>query len=250
MTVRAFLSAALFCALFYAPVRGEPLGDYGRPEYSPFVDEFLPWLKEGWLDLTGQAVPTAPFTDDEKLLRDRAYIIILPIEQRERSRLTFAGVDFVVLWTLIRNQPLVHDPRSYGNHLIAKAYRSHSARYAQLIDDIRADMGLVGPFFATAQRVLDADGVRQKSFRYVSPGLAGKIEVARERVDENRILIATVHRRYRERIASYRYALETLLVMTPSPAAVEAERVLRLLEERFARVTEPAPLPAGALVRK
>jgi hypothetical protein len=38
--------------------------------------------------------------------------------------------------------------------------------------------------------------------------------------------------------------------MTPSPAAVEAERVLRLLEERFARVTEPAPLPAGALVRK
>jgi hypothetical protein len=92
--------------------------------------------------------------------------------------------------------------------------------------------------------------VRQKSFRYVTPALAGRIEVARERVAENRILIAEVYRRFRERIASYRFALETLLVMTPSPAAVEAERVLRLLEERFARVTAPAPLPAGALVRK
>lgn len=248
--MRVLLSAVLLCALMSVSARAEPRGDYGRPEYSPFVDEFLPWLKEGWLDLTGQAVPVAPFTDDEKLLRDRAYVIILPIEQRGRSRLTLAGVDFVELWVLIRNQPLVYDTRSYGDFLIARAYRSHSARYAQLIDDIRADMGLVGPFFAAAQRVLDADGVRQKSFRYVSPALAGRIEVAQQRVAENRVLIAEAYRRFRERIASYRFALETLLVMSPSPAAVEAERVLRLLEERFARVTAPAPLPAGVLVRK
>lgn len=248
--MRVLLSATLLCTLVSASAHAEPLGDYGRPEHSAFIDEFLPWLKEGWLDLTGQAVPVAPFTDDEKLLRDRAYIVILPIEQRGHSRLTLAGVDFVELWVLIRNRPVVYDTRSYGNFLIAKAYRSHSARYSQLIDDIRADTGLVGPFFATAQRVLDADGVRQKSFRYVTPALAGRIEVAQQRVAENRVLIAEVYRRFRERIASYRFALETLLVMTPSPAAVEAERVLKLLEERFARVTAPAPLPAGVLVRK
>lgn len=249
--MRAVLfAAALLCTLLNTSAPAEPLGDYGRPEYSPFVDEFLPWLKDGWLDLTGKPVPVAPYTDDEKLLRDRAYIIIMPIEQRGHSRLTLAGVDFVELWTLIKNQPVVYDTRSYGNFLLAKVYRSDSARYAQLIDDIRADMGLMGPFFAAAQRVLDADGVRQKSFRFVTSALYDKIETAQWRINENRVLIAEVHRRFRERIASYRYALETLLVMTPSPAAVEAERILHLLEERFARITAPAPVPAGILVRK
>ncbi len=97
---------------------------------------------------------------------------------------------------------------------------------------------------------MDADGVRRKSFRYVTPALDDKIDMGIKRIEENRILIAEVYHRFPERIASYRYALETLLVMTPSPAAVEAERVLHLLEERFARVTAPATAAADVIIRK
>jgi hypothetical protein len=250
--VRSIFFSAVFCcalASACASARAEQLGDFGRPADSPFVDEFLPWLKDGWLDLTGKTVPAAPYTDDEKMLRDRAYVILLPIEQRERSLLTFAGVDFIELWNLIRDEPAVYDVQSYGNWLVARAYRSHAARYAQLIDDIRADTALVGPFFATAHRVMDADGVRRQSFRFVAPHLSGKIEIAERRVEENRRLIAEVYRRFRERIASYRYALETLLLLTPSPAAVEAEKMLYLLEERFGRVTAPE-VAANVIIRK
>ena len=230
------------------PARAEPLGDYGRPQDSPFIDEFLPWLKNGWGEITGTAVPAAPYTDDERELRDRAYIILQPIELRLPSRFTLAGVDFVELWNLIFNPPS-YDVHSYGDTLIARAYRSQAARYAQLTDDIRADTALVGPFFATAQRVLDADDVRRRSFHYVSQG-SDRIGMAQRRIDENRVLISEVYRRFGERIASYRYALETLLVLTPSPAAVEAEKSLYRLEEQFRRVTAPPPVDPSIIVRK
>ena len=225
------------------------MGDYGRPADSPFVDEFLPWLKNGWGEMTGTAVPAAPYTDDEITLRNRAYIILQPIELRLPSRFTLAGVDFVELWTLIRNEPAVYDIRSYGDTLVARPYRSYAARYAQLVDDIRADTELVGPFFAMAQRVMDADDVRRRSFRYVGVEQS-KIDMGRKRIEENRILIGEVHRAFGNRIASYRYALQTLLVLTPSPAAVGAEKALYLLEERFKRVTASPVVAAGGIIRK
>jgi hypothetical protein len=244
------LFAALFCAAFGmgGAARTEPIGDYGRPEDSPFVDEFLPWLKDGWQEITGTAVPAAPYTDDERTLRDRAYTLLQPIELRLPSRLTLAGVDFIELWNLIFDPPS-YDVRSYGDALIARAYRSHSARYAQLIDDIRADTALVGPFFSTAQRVMDADGVRRKSLRYVSQSSV-RIGMAERRIDENRVLISEVYRRFGERIASYRYALETLLILTPSPAAVDAEIALHRMEDRFRLVTAPPIVSASVIVRK
>lgn len=241
------MACAAVCA---SASHAETLGDYGRPEASPFVDEFLPWLKGSFLGLTGRTAAAAPWTDDEIMLRNQAYAILLPPELRERSRLTLAGVDFVELWNLIAAAPAVFDVRSYGDSLVARAYRSHTARYAQLIDDVRADRGLAGPFFATAHRVIDADGVRKRSFLYAARVGPGNIDLGSKRIGENRRLIAEVYRRFRERIASYRYALETLLVLTPSPAAVEAERALYLLEERFARLTEPAAIAAGPLIRK
>lgn len=251
MRVRMIWAAMACVAVCASTVsRAEMIGDYGRPEESPFVDEFLPWLKGSFLDVTGQAVSAAPYTDDEIMLRNQAYAILLPPELRRRSYFTLAGVDFVELWSLIAAQKPVFDVRSYGNSLVARPYRSHAARYSQLIDDVRADMGLAGPFFATAHRVMDADGVRKRSFLYVSRVSAGDIELGRKRIGENRRLIAEVYRRFRERIASYRYALETLLVLTPSPMTVQAERALYLLEQRFARITEPETIAAAPLVRK
>jgi hypothetical protein len=226
------------------------LGDYGRPEESPFARGFLPWLQGDLPGFTRRTAADAPYTDDELQLRRQAYAILVPPDRRGQSRLTLAGMDFAELWNLIADEAPVFDVRGYGDRLAARPYRSHAARYAQLIDDVRADMGLAGPFFATAHRVMDADGVRERSFLYVSRASPADIDLGGKRIEENRRLIAEVYRRFRERIASYRYALETLLVLTPSPAAVQAERALYLLEERFAKLTEPAALAAGPLITK
>jgi hypothetical protein len=243
----ATLACALLCC--ESELSAEPAGDFGRPRESVFVDEFLPWLKDEADWLTGQRVTAAPYTDDERTLRNLAYAILLPIESDEPSHLTLAGVDFVELWNrwVVAPQPI--DVWSYAEYLIATPYRSSTARYARLIDDIRADIGRVPLFFSMANRVLEADAVRGRSFQYVSlPG--EKFDLARTRVAENRQFIDRVYVRFRERIASYRYALECLLVLTPSPNAVEAEHALYVLEDRLKRMTSPAPVAANGLITK
>jgi hypothetical protein len=242
------LVGALLCC--ETELSAQPAGDFGRPQESVFVDEFLPWLKDGIDSLTGQRIPASPYTDDERTLRDLAYAILEPPEWSDPSRFTIAGADFFDLWNRWIIGPQPFDVRSYADNLIAKPYRSSTARYSQLIDDIRADAGRAMPFFSMANRVLEADAVRSRSFRFVSRLPGETFDLARARMAENRGLIDRVYDRFRQRIASYHYALENLLLLTPSPNAVEAERALGALEERLMRMTSPAPVVAGGLISK
>ena len=235
------------CALFGASELAAEPGDFGRPRDNILVDEFIPWLKDEVGLLTGTPL-AAPYTDDERSLRNLAYAILLPPQLEGSSRLAVLGVDLVELqrWVL---EPRPFDMRSYADDLIARPYRSSTARYARLIDDIRADTGRVSPFFAMANHVLAADAVRAKSLQFVSL-TAEKYDLARARIGENRALIDRVYDHFRQHIASYHYALECLVVLTPSPNAVEAERALFTLEDRLKRVTSPPPVAAGGLISK
>jgi hypothetical protein len=248
------LCAALCCGTELAAESG----DFGRPRESIFADEFLPWLKDGFDTFTGRSVASAPYTDDERTLRDLAFAILEPPELSERSRFAIAGVDFFELWSGWIVGQLPFDVRSYADHLIDKPYRSHTARYSQLIDDIRADAGRINPFFTLANRVLESDTVRVSGFQYITRLQGGTFDLARIRIAENRGLIDKVYDRFRERLESYRYALECLLVLTPSPNAIEAERALFVLEERLRRMTTPvivvtspaAPIAPGGVISK
>ena len=242
--------ATLVCATLCCgtELAAEP-GDFGRPRESIFVDEFLPWLKDGFDSFTGQRAGAAPYTDDERTLRNLAYAILQPPELSD-AHFIIAGADFFDLWDRWIVGPQPFDVQHYAEHLLTKPYRSSTARYAQLIDDIRADAARVAPFFSMANRVLEADAVRARSFQFVSRLPGETFDLARARIAENRGLIDRVYDRFRQRIASYRYALECLLVLTPSPNAVEAERALHALEERLMRMTSPVPVVAGGLIRK
>ena len=241
-------SALLACALLGGTELAAEPGDFGRPRENILVDELLPWIKDEVDWLTGQP-GSAPYTDDERALRNLAYAILLPPQLEGPSRFAVLGVDFVELqrW-LLETRPF--DVRSYGDDLIARPYRSSTARYARLIDDIRADTDRVPPFFSMANRVFAADAVRTKSLQFVSRLAGDKYELALARIAENRTLVDRVYDHFRQRIASYRYALECLIVLTPSPNAVEAERALFVLEDRLKRMTSPAPVAAGGLISK
>jgi hypothetical protein len=160
------------------------------------------------------------------------------------------GADFFDLWDRWIVGPQPFDVQRYAEHLLAKPYRSSSARYARLIDDIRADAVRVTPFFSMANRVLEYDAVRARSFQFVSRLPGETFDLARARIAENRGLIDRVYDRFRRHIVSYRYALENLLLLTPSPYAVEAERALHALEERLMRMTSSVPVAAGGLITK
>lgn len=205
-------------------------GDFG--EINPiFVrDDMHDWLS---LDaIAGR--PTLPsnfeLTDDERALRDLSYPLIEWPYNRQQWYSAFGeygeiGADHRVGF----------DRTAYANHLMSSSYRSPSARYSQLNDDIRNDVTRLPQFFETVARVLDIDQKRQKSLAYISDASPMERTDARRRIRENALLVSLVRTKLAERATAYRYALERLVIATPSQQAVDVERSLNQLQAQIAR---------------
>jgi hypothetical protein len=128
------------------------------------------------------------------------------------------------------------DRTAYWTHLDAAHRRSEASSYAQIVGDARNDAVRIEPFFAVAARVIDVDRRRAQSLEHVagSSGLSEAEAVnALARNNENTAIVEWVCRSLKERAAGYRYALERLVVSTPSSNAVETERSLTLLTTRI-----------------
>jgi hypothetical protein len=199
------------------------IGDFERPYPSVFHDDVLPVVGAYAAQRRGEPVSSAPITDDERSLRDLAYGIIAPPITRQQWLLSIT--DLRTTRMIPNNQPRF-DVEKYATVLINTSYRSATARYSRLVDDVRADCLRVGPFFSVAQRVVDMDTARERSLTGVTRLLPEEREIAMARVAENRLIIGWVYRRFGERMKGYRFALERLFLSQPAPAAVDAERAL------------------------
>jgi hypothetical protein len=125
------------------------------------------------------------------------------------------------------------DRSAYASRLFTTAYRSQTARYNRLIEDIRNDVNRIDPFFGTARYVLDVDRKREKALAYVSQLTAEERDNTLTRIAENRNIVLWVQGSLAERALSYKIALERMVIAAPSPVAVEAERALTLLQQRI-----------------
>lgn len=224
------LAALSFAALASACAR---IGDFERPVPSFFHDEMLPVVGAYAAQKRGEPVSSAPLTDDERMLRDLAYAIIAPPITKQKWLVTIT--DLRQSRVLPNNEP-PFDVEKYADTLIETPYRSATARYSRLIDDIRADSLRVSPFFSVAARIVEMDTARERSLHAVSRLTPEERETAMARVAENRMLIGWVYHRLGERSRGYKYALERLFLKTPAPAGVDAERALRAYDERLAKI--------------
>jgi len=151
----------------------------------------------------------------QRALRDLAYPLIEPPFDRQQWY-SVAGE-----YGLYRANSADH--RKYFVRLESTWVRSPSSRYAQLIDDIRNDITRLSQFFETAGRVVDIDQKRQKSMTYISDlGKKERVNALR-RMRENAHVVAIVQQSLADRVASYHFALERLVIITPSPQAIEAQ---------------------------
>jgi hypothetical protein len=116
------------------------------------------------------------------------------------------------------------------------------SRYARLLDDIRNDTTRVPGFFETAARVIDMDRKRRRAFAYVSVSSAGERVEADRRMNENAAIIGQVRGSLDQRIGSYKFALERLIIMTPSSQAAQVELMITQLKNFVARYSNGAPL--------
>ncbi len=223
---RASFALAAFVMLSGCGVNG----DFGEINRSLVRDDIHDWI--GRKPTSENPATTARFelTDDERQLRDLAYPLLEPPYNRKKFH-SVASEYGMTAQTL--NEAA--DRTVYFQYLLDAGDRSPTSRYAQLMDDIRNDTTRLPGFFEVAGRVLDIDGKRRKSMAYVSS--LGDIEKAqaKERMHENARVITQVRTSLTRRAASYRYALERLVIMTPSPRAVDAERLLTGLQAQIAQ---------------
>ena len=219
-------------------------GDFGRLKPGLVADDIHGWVGRDAARAVGAPVSRYPLTDEERLMRDLAYPLIEPPFDRARwyAIVNEYGVSHYFGWPEFAVE-------EYSVRLMTRQYRSATARYAQLNTDIRNDALRVPEFFATARRVLDLDRKRAQSFRYVSGPTPAELGNATARIAENELVVGWVQHALAERAAAYCFALQRLVIATPAPMAVEAERSLTLLHTRIAEsgvVTTPR-FAVGAL---
>ena len=191
-------------------------------------------VTDGIHDWIGRDAPPAKskpstfeYTDDERALRDNAYPLIEPPYDRQQWY-SVAGEYGLIKFDLA-------DHRKYFDRLMEECHRSPSAVYARLIDDIRNDTTRLSQFFETAGRVIDIDQRRQKSLVYISALSKAERANALRRIRENIHVLDIVRVSLANRVISYRFALEHLVIMTPQVQAVDAERLLNQLQVQISR---------------
>jgi hypothetical protein len=229
------------------PLLGCLNGDFGRVKQSLVIDDIHAWVGREAALQQGIAPSFFRLTDEERLLRDLAFPLIEAPYGRQRwfSVLSEYGITRVFLddwWTF--------NPTVYAQWLLTRDTRSASSLYARLVDHIRNDIVRLGPFLEIARTVADLDVKREKSLAYVSVLSAEELIDAKNRIAENRLVIGWVYRALNDRAASYRFAMERLVINVPSDRAIEVERQWTLLKTRIGQPSIVPPAPIAAVISK
>jgi hypothetical protein len=222
--LQARRSAPVLTLLLLAAVLGGCSGgDFGRTRQDFRNDDMHRWLGGEVTGSVGVRASQFQLTDNERQLRDLAYPLIEPPRSRPAWKSVFG--DYQPLPSPWR-QNVVFDRTTYGRQLIDEPHRSHSSRYAQLMEDVRDDITRFEPFFASAVRVLELDKKRNASLKFVSDLSPPERADAVARMQENTLIVQWVQQCLERRISSYRWALERLVIQAPDNMAADADRLI------------------------
>src|SRR5437660_7018192 len=238
--IRPFVSAILL-ALIGATLAACSGGDFGRTRADMRSDDMHRWLGAEVTSSVGLKPSQFQLTDEERQLRDLAYPLIEPPLSRPAWKSVFG--DYKALPSPWR-QKIVFDRTMYGRTLIDEPHRSHSSRYAQLIEDVRNDITRFEPFFASAIRVIDLDKKRDASMAHISALSPRERDDAVARMQENSLIVQWVQQCLEQRVSSYRWALERLVIQAPDGMAVDADR---LIGELAAQTANPPVVTAPVI---
>ena len=236
---------------------GTPNTDFGEVRPTLVSDGIHDWI--GPYASGAKKGSKFELTDDERQLRDLAYPLIDPPYDRQqwysvageyglyRPERAFDRAAYAN-WLIAGEGPSplakYSEQMDYARRdvarLLATPDRSPAARYARLMDDVRNDTTSLPQFFETATRVLDIDQKRRTALSHVSVSRKEIIN-ADLRMRENAAIVALVREKLDERVASYRYALERLVIVSPYAQAVDIERAIGRLKADIERYRAPAP---------
>jgi hypothetical protein len=207
------------------------LGDLGYVDQPAVADNIHAWVGQEAAAHVGAPISLANLTEDERTLRDQAFPLIQPAYTR--GRWDQVVYDYGQKRDFQRSLWIV-DPTLYYTNLLVANFRSTAGRYNRLNDDIRNDVVMMGNFFYTAHRVIEADRKRQATMALI-PDISPPEQLnALARVSENNLVIAWVQESLSQRAASYRFALNRMAINEPEDLASNVDISLTLLKQQIA----------------
>ena len=218
-------------------------GDFGRTREDFRNDDMHRWIGVEATSSVGLRSSQFQLTDDERQLRDLAYPLIEPPHSRPAWKSVWG--DYTPIASPWRQTP-AFDRTAYGRALIDEPHRSHASRYAQLIEDVRADTTRFELFYASAVKVLELDRKRDASLSRVSELSPRERADAVARMRENSLIVQWVQQCLERRVSSYRWALERLVLQAPDSLAADADR---LIGELAAQTANP-PVQARPVIER
>ena len=205
-------------------------GDFGRVRAEFVSDDMHAWVGRDAVAGSGEPPSEFRLTDDERTLRDLAYALIEPPYNRNRW-------DSVWREYGLGRPPAGAEQAPNRETYLAKLHQSHrrseASAYAQIVTDARNDVERLPGFFTVVGRVIDIDHKRALSLAHVSTLGPGERTNAYRRNNENKAIVAWVCRAVKQRVISYRFALERLVIAVPAPGAAETERAINLLHTQI-----------------
>jgi hypothetical protein len=218
-------------------------GDFGRTRSAARNDDMHSWIGREATASVGAPASSFQLTDRERQMRDLAYPLIEPPHSRPAWKSVFGN--YAALPSPWR-QDIAFDHTAYGKMLIDEPHRSHTSRYSQLMDDVRDDLTRFEVFYGSAVPVLDMDGRRSAGLKLIGDVTPRESGDAVARMRENAMIVQWVHICLQQRVASYRYALERLVLHAPDQLAADADRLIGELATRASAY--PLGAPAGRAV--
>ncbi len=220
-------------------------GDFWRTRADMRNDDMHSWIGREATASVGVRPSQFQLTENERQLRDYAYPLIEAPHSRPAWKSVFG--DYTVIASPWRQQP-PFDRTAYGRALIDEPHRTHSSRYAQLIDDVRDDITRFEQFYSAAVRVVDLDRKRDATMAHMSALSPREHADAVARMQENALIVQWVQQCLERRVSSYRWALERLVLQAPDPMAADADRMIGELAAQTANPPVAAQPPYGRAV--
>lgn len=220
-------------------------GDFGRVRQDARNDDMHRWVGAEANASIGLRPSDFGLTEKERLMRDLAYPMIEPPLSRPMWKGVFGEYQPIAPpW----RQKVVFDRSTYGRRLIDEPHRSHTSRYQVLIDDVRNDLTRFEPFYSNAARVIELDRKRNAALKMIS-GLEPRERAdAIARMEENALIVQWVEQCLEQRVSSYRWALERLVIHYPDGMAASADMLIgELAAQTFAVAASVRPDRGRAL---
>lgn len=175
----------------------------------------------------GEPVSHFNYTDDELTLRNLGWTLVVPTHAQDWMGRTAAQLQRA---EIVRRMDLVLSPERYSAMLSGQRYQSSEARYTRIMDDAIKDMAAIDPYMAYVARVRIADEQRVNAAFGLPDIGASELAAAHGRVAENQRQMAWVKRAMLFRLYAYRYAVDRLMIQTPSRLAGQTIERLNALE--------------------